>query len=266
MIDSEPISIKRFSKLTGIKGSTLRYFDSLGLFSPAERGENNYRYYQPQQIITINSIQLLLDLDMPIREVCAIEKNRSPRSVMEALGEKELELEKELRRIERSYNVIHTLRTLIETGLSVEEDQIYLRHLNKTPMIIGADNNFERGDNFYDTFLKFCAEAKSRNIDLRFPVGGLYTDMATFMDNPSQPAQYFSYDPSGLDIRESGNFLIGHTRGYYGQIAGVQDRMYAYAQEHELVPTGPVAVIYLHDEICVKEQDQYLCEVQVRVE
>jgi DNA-binding transcriptional MerR regulator len=266
MIDSEPISIKRFSKLTGIKGSTLRYYDSLGLFSPAERGENNYRYYQPQQIITINSIQLLLEVDMPIRQVCEIEKSRSPRKVMEALGEKELELEKELRRIERSYNVIHTLRTLIDTGLNVDEDRIYLRHLGETPMIIGCDNDFKNGDNFYDTFLKFCAEAKARNVDLRFPVGGLYASMDTFVAHPSQPSQYFSYDPSGLDIREPGRFLVGHTRGYYGQIFGVQDRMLAYAKENNLVPTGPVAVIYLHDEICTKEQDQYLCEVQVRVE
>jgi DNA-binding transcriptional MerR regulator len=83
------LSIKDFSQLTGIKQSTLRYYDDLGLFSPAKRGENGYRYYSPQQIITINSINLLNELDMSIREISEIQKNRSPELLFHVLSEKE---------------------------------------------------------------------------------------------------------------------------------------------------------------------------------
>jgi DNA-binding transcriptional MerR regulator len=266
MVDNELLSIKKFSKLTGIKGSTLRYYDDLGLFSPAARGENNYRYYQPQQIITINSIELLHELDMTVRQICDIEKNRSPESVHKALGEKEQELEEELARLNESYRVIHTIRSLICQGLSVDENYVYHRHLEAMPMIIGPDNDFKGSDNFYETFLEFCSEAKNRGVDLRFPVGGLYNDMNSFMADSSQPNQFFSFDPNGTDIREAGNYLVGYTRGYYGVIHDVQDRILGYAKAHNLKITGPVTALYIHDEICMRDQSQYLCEIQVRVE
>lgn len=265
MVDDELLSIKRFSKLTGIKGSTLRYYDDLGLFSPAARGENSYRYYRPQQIITINAINLLHDLDMPIRQICDIAKNRSPESVYKALGEKARELEQELARLQDSYRVIHTIRGLINRGLNIDENQVCLRHLSEMPMIIGSDNDFKKSGNFYEAFLDFCIEAKDRGVDLRLPVGGLYTSMDSFVKVPSEPNQFFSFAPQGREIREAGKYLIGYTRGYYGEIVGVQDRMLAYAKHNNLEPIGPVTALYIHDEICVKDQSQYLCEIQVRV-
>jgi len=64
------LTIKEFSELSGIDASTLRYWDEIGLFSPAHRNtENNYRYYAPTQIIAINFITVLSRLNIPLKTI-----------------------------------------------------------------------------------------------------------------------------------------------------------------------------------------------------
>ncbi|MDR1796979.1 MAG: MerR family transcriptional regulator [Clostridiales Family XIII bacterium] len=260
------LSIKDFSKLTGIKQSTLRYYDDLGLFSPAKRGDNSYRYYSPHQIITINSINLLHELDMPIRSISEIQRNRTPERVLEVLSEKESELEAELSKIERSYNVIKTLRRLIGIGLTVDDNAIEIRHMDELPIVIGPRNDFRDSLYFYDAFLRFCAESKQYRIDLRFPVGGLFEDFDTFKEHPGEPCNFFSVDPSGIDKKQPGKYLVAYTRGYYGNTGDMTERVKRYLDENKLTPAGPVYNIFLLDELSIKEQDQYLMQFSMRVE
>jgi len=266
MIGNSLLSIKDFSKLTGIKQSTLRYYDDLGLFSPAKRGENNYRYYQPFQIITINSINLLHELNLSIRTISELSKNRTPESVLEVLSAKEQELDQLLFNIERSYNVIRTYRQLIHQGLAANESAIEVRFLDELPIIIGDENNFNGSAFFYDAFLKFCSTAKQYRIDLRFPVGGLFRDFDSFMENPGEPTNFFSVDPEGINKRPAGKFLVGYTRGYYGQTNTLSDRIKKYVTKNKLTPAGPVYNIFLIDELCEKNQDSYLMQFTMRVE
>jgi len=259
------LSIKNFSALTGIKQSTLRYYDDLGLFTPAERGENNYRYYSPQQIVTINSINLLHELNMPIRQITHIQSNRSPELMFEVLSEKESALEADFINVERSLNVVKTLKRLIQAGMAAEENVIETRYLEEMPVAIGPPNDFGDSEFFYDAFLRFCAEAKQYRIDLRLPVGGMFKDFGAFFDFPHKPANFFSVDPKGLDKRPAAKFLVAYHRGYYGETGTLAERMQAYLREQELTPVGPVYNIFLLDELSVDDPKNYLMQATVEV-
>jgi len=259
------LSIKNFSRLTGIKQSTLRYYDDLGLFSPALRGENGYRYYSPQQIVTINSINLLHELDMPIRQITHIQSNRSPELMLDVLSEKEAALETEYINIERSYNVVKTLKRMIQTGLAADETKIETRFLDEMPIVIGPLNDFGGSQYFYDAFLKFCAEAKQYRIDLRMPVGGMFEDFRDFTVFPNRPTNFFSVDPKGFDKRPAATYLIAYHRGYYGETGALAEQMQAYLDERGLTPTGPVYNIFLLDELSVDDPKNYLMQATVEV-
>jgi DNA-binding transcriptional MerR regulator len=59
MREDNLLNISDFSRIVGISPSTLRYYDTIGLFPPAVVGsENNnrYRYYSPMQITTVKII------------------------------------------------------------------------------------------------------------------------------------------------------------------------------------------------------------------
>ena len=262
---SDFLSIKDFSTLTGIKQSTLRYYDDLGLFSPAQRGENGYRYYSPQQVITINSINLLHELDMPIRQISSIQNNRTPELMFKVLSDKEETLESELLNLERSYNVVRTIKRMIQIGLTSDEYVVDTRFLDEMPIVVGPVNRFEGTEQFYNAFLNFCSEAKQYRIDLRMPVGGMFEDFDTFCTYPSTPTHFFSVDPKGLDRRPAGKYLSAFQRGYYGVIGDLVERMRRHLLDQGLIPIGPVYNIFLHDELSVDDPNNYLLHATVEV-
>ena len=89
--------------------------------------------------------------------------------------------------------------------------------------------------------------------------------METFLEAPNRPQHFFSLDPAGTNTRKKGEYMIGYTRGYYGEFGDLPERMTAYAKENNLKTTGRVYVFYPLDEICTQDPDQYLAQIMVAV-
>ena len=62
-----------------------------------------------------------------------------------------------------------------------------------------------------------------------------------------------------------GLYLIGYTRGYYGETNDLPNRMTAFAKKNGLIFNGPVYNIYLYDEMSVADANQYLLQVSASV-
>jgi DNA-binding transcriptional MerR regulator len=61
-------SIRQASELLKMSKDTLRYYDKLGLVSPA-RGENRYRYYTEQDILYLQYIETFKYADFSLAEI-----------------------------------------------------------------------------------------------------------------------------------------------------------------------------------------------------
>ena len=59
----------QFARLHQLNKRTLHYYDDIGLFSPAYKGENGYRYYNTEQIHRIMGICLYRRLHVSIAEI-----------------------------------------------------------------------------------------------------------------------------------------------------------------------------------------------------
>ena len=262
----EFMTIKEFAAFSGVELTTLRYWDEIGLFSPAMRNnENNYRYYSPLQQSTVNFINLLSSLEVPLKTIGDLQNKRTPESVLALLEHQENILDMELRRLRESYSIIHRLRSTIQAGLEADVNEISVKHMENAHYILGPRNEWASEPSFYETFMTFCKEAPRMRINLNYAIGALHENVETFMTAPSQPDFYFSIDPTGYEKRPAGDYLTGYARGYYGEFGDLPQRMMAYAEEHNLILSGPVRVIYLHDEICMREPDQYLARIIVAV-
>lgn len=260
------LSIKEFSEMSGVEQSTLRYWDDIGLFRPARRDEdNNYRYYSPEQIMLVNFIKVLSSLNIPLKVIGRISENRSPETILRLMEQQETVLDAELNRLHEAYSTIHTLRTLIREGLSAPgPGHISVQAMEPLPIVLGPANDF--GDqSFYQPFMRYCVYAKENRVNLHSPVGGCFDSMDAFLSSPSQPNRFFSVSPQGSDQRAGGKCLVGYVQGYYGDMGDLPQRMAAYAAEHNLKLEGPVYVLYLLDEISVKDPSDYLAQVCVAV-
>ena len=260
------LSIKEFSDFTGINQSTLRYYDEIGLLPPASRGENNYRYYAPVQIIKLNYINVLVELGVPLSVIKDMNINRTPQDVIELISCQEEKLDKRLHDLHAAYSIIHTYRKNIQTGLRVHNGLIRIEEHEETRIVLGHINNFEKNnDSFYPEFIRFCMAAERRRINLRYPVGAYHDDINSFIKTPGRPNRWFSLDPVGNTIRPAGSYLTGYQRGYYGEFGDMPQKLIDYAKENTLILKGPVYVVYLLDEISIIEHDQYLASISINV-
>jgi DNA-binding transcriptional MerR regulator/effector-binding domain-containing protein len=263
------LTIKEFSMFSGIEQTTLRYWDDIGLFSPATRNpENNYRYYSPEQIIAVNFIKVMSTLDFPLKTIGLIQAKRTPEWILELIDHQEKYLDMEMRRLRECYSVIHTRRELINNGIKyMHEPGIYVLKEEETPFILGPPNVYEDEDEpFYKTFMQFCSMSKELRINLNYPIGGWHENLETFSKAPAKPDRFFSADPTGNLTAPAGQYLSGFTRGFYGQLSdSFAEEMLEYARIHNIKTTGPVFTLYIHDEICINNHDNFLVKVCVAV-
>ncbi len=110
--------IGEFSKLCGLSVETLYHYEDMKLLVPVRIDKfSGYRYYEAQQLITVNKIMALKDAGCSLAEIAQIlEKEPAASILVELLTEKALSLEKalqmEIRRLER----LHTNIFLLKNG------------------------------------------------------------------------------------------------------------------------------------------------------
>jgi DNA-binding transcriptional MerR regulator len=280
------LSVNEFSKLSGIEKTTLRYWDEIGLFSPAKRDpENHYRYYSPEQMLAVNFITVLSDLHIPLKTIGAMDSERTPESIIRLIEQQEKHLDMEMRRLRECYSVIHARRELInygirvhrgfqavdgiriddgadaEGGTAVDENTVAVLRREDLSYVLSPPNEYHKGETFYESYMRFCRQAEELRVNLSYPIGGYHKDIESFSKTPDKPDHFFSVDPTGNRKRAAGEYLIGFARGYYGDFGDLSERMKAYAEENGLTFSGPVYALYLHDEICMKDSTHYLSQV-----
>jgi DNA-binding transcriptional MerR regulator len=286
------LSIAEFSEITGLPQSTLRYYHDKNIFPPAAVGENQYRYYSPEQIISVNFIKVLLELGLPIKKISEYQSERDPNGMVSVLFSQIKEINKQIRMLTDAYAVIQVFQENIITGVQADPESLSVQRLDEGNIRFGGVNNFSQEkpvkdserpsrkkvvpvekltqrDNetaFYAPFSQFCINAKKYGINLSFPTGGHWGTFFDYIKSANQPEKFFSLDPFGYDTRPAGDYLVGYSKGFYGKLSNLPERFVDYAKEHRLQFVGGVYSTYIHDEVSVKNPDEYLMQTIVQVE
>lgn len=61
-------TVKTLAKLSGISIRTLRFYDEIGLLKPAYYGDNNYRYYEEEQLLMLQQILFYRELGFALND------------------------------------------------------------------------------------------------------------------------------------------------------------------------------------------------------
>lgn len=64
-----PWKIGEIAERTGISDKTLRHYDEIGLLSPSQRGDNNYRLYSAADVEKLQRIVSLKELGMTLEQI-----------------------------------------------------------------------------------------------------------------------------------------------------------------------------------------------------
>ena len=258
------MSIHEFSQLSGVETSTLRYWDEIGIFSPANRNpENNYRYYSPTQLLALNFVTTLSDLQFPLKVIAQLRKERSPNQLLDLLEKQELAMDMEMRDLQIRYSIIHARRKLISIGIIADENVISIEHLDERTLSLWPRNEYMDDDTFINPFAKHVSKPHEHGINLSFPKGSYYDSFSGFTTSTDKPDHFFTVDPVGAHYVNAGEYMVGYARGDYCDLGDLPERMSAYAEKNSITTCGPVYIIHLHEEVCSDDPSRYLAQASV---
>ena len=259
------LSIGEFSKLTGIPRSKLIYYDEIGLFPSAERGDNGYRYYTLNQIILANFISDTASFGVALKELLPLLHDRNPQVMIETLEQSIKKHKEKIAQLKESQSIMEVMVDLMEKGVRAGDTVIEIAEYEPHSLILGGENIHQDASTFYPAWLTFMNSAKKANINIKYPVGGYFEDMDRFVSNPNMPSRFYFVNPRGKQERGGGKWLAGYTRGFYGDIGGLPQRMLTFAEEKGLELTGAVYNTYLLDEVSTVDPNQYLLRASVKI-
>jgi len=267
-LDMDYLSISEFAKFVGITIASLRNYDLQGVFLAEKRGDaekNKYRYYSPVQITTVKMIRVLTEIGVKLKIIKELTLERTPEKMLKLLSQNRDRLASEIRFLQEVHAVISTTTELLNEGMCAMESELSVCEMDEKRIILGNVTDFNGETGFRREFLRFCEGSYEPPLNTSFPIGGYFESMDVFLDTPSQPTRFFTIDPKGNDKKPVGLYLVGYTRGYYGQTNDLPLRMAAYAKKNGLVFNGPVYNTYLSAEISEADPNNYLLQVSASV-
>jgi len=98
-------TIKDIADLAGVTTRTIRYYDEIGLLSPANTGENRYRYYDQNNLLRLQQILFFRELDVPLKEIARI-MSRPEFDLVSALENHRSALQRKASRLEALMNTL----------------------------------------------------------------------------------------------------------------------------------------------------------------
>ena len=123
------LTTSQFAAIHQVNPRTLHYYDSVGLFSPEKKGENQYRYYTSRQSIDFEYIRMLKELNMSISEIRSYVQEPGPDKFMKLADEKINEINREIQRLEKIKEVLKIRKEQLEVCSRVDDMLIELKQL-----------------------------------------------------------------------------------------------------------------------------------------
>lgn len=209
----EYFTIGELSDLFNINTQTLRYYDSIGLFSPIKRDEDTgYRYYQFNQLYELASIRYLRKLDYSIHNIDAYMKSRKVEFVLGKFKDQSRLLHEKWDEIIKIDNIIKRKIKFIENELpKINFDTYDIRYYDErlySP--IGTEEELYKSELFYyyPTIAFYEATIKS--------FGALLVEGEGVNDNNKKL----------ISTIPSGKYLCGYHKGDYSNITETMNKIY----------------------------------------
>lgn len=258
-----------FARILGIKKHTLFHYDEIGLFSPAKKEENGYRYYYVWQTETFEVIRILQRIGMSLEEIKIYMEHRSPERFVNLMKEKEAQIDQEIERLKHMKQSIgRELRSIAEAQtVRLDQPEVIPRPegwlmVSEVPHggerklakeIVEHMRIWENGNATSGTVGTVClGEDLERGIYDRYRK--IYTELERYVP-ALKPVKY-----------PEGNYLQLCFRGYEASMEKPYRILREFAQANHLQTGALWYEEFLTDELTVKAYKDYLIRVRVLVE
>jgi DNA-binding transcriptional MerR regulator len=261
------ISIGELARLSRVTRATLIHYDKIGVLKPVYIAENNYRYYSIMQIGWVNLIRTMQVIGMSLKDIISVTERRTPEIILKLFSEQISHINNTIAEQLEARKLLRTLQATIENSLAIDENIIELIWEKAQPIFLGPQNDYSNGRTDWDAFPDFYhyCEKKAPHINLNYSVWGMFSGERIKKGDWKYPDRYYLNFPDGEDKKPEGWYVVGYTRGYYGQTGGLYPKMLEYISENNLEICGPAYETYPLNEIAVQDANNYLIRISIAV-
>ena len=261
------LNISAFATFARTTKDTLLHYDRIGLVKPVVRSDAGFRSYTVAQLAIVNVIRTYQEMGFTLNEIKSLLDERNPENIYHTFEGQLKLMDKKIRDLQQSKELFVTLYGYITDGLEVDETQIEVRYLESLPIIRGQQNVYHAKRDDYDALYDFHVEATEKypDLNLNYPVWGMFSRNRIEQNECMYPDYYFMYHPQGEEKREAGDYVIGYTRGGYGETQDLYQRLLAYIKEHDYEISGICFEEYPLNELTTTDQHNYLIRIMLPV-
>lgn len=254
-----------FARLCGTTKHTLFHYDQLGIFSPAVKGENGYRYYTFPQMDVFYVISTLKELDMPLSQIKAYLDRRSPEELVALLEGEAGELEAKIRRLRQMQDLIRRKAALTRAAMAADREGV---RVEERPQALLITTPRRPGESVSLAFVAHMQFREDRHIVSPYPVGAIMDPEKAVQPSPDGYCAFYTQmdrRPSGVPVtvRPAGQYLVACHTGGYDTAWRTYRRMLSWAQDQGLPLTGPFYEDALLDELSVDGYDNYVLQMSI---
>lgn len=117
-------TVAKLAKLSGVSVRTLHWYDEVGLLRPAYYGANGYRYYEEEQLLTLQQILFFRELGFELKQIQKI-LGRNDFDQIVALRSHRVVLKKNLERTQKLIKTIDNTIKHLEGTRQMNEHEYY---------------------------------------------------------------------------------------------------------------------------------------------
>lgn len=117
-------TVNKLAKLSRVSIRTLRYYDEIGLLKPAFYGDNNYRYYEEEQLLILQQILFYRELGFPLKDIQDILHNKDFNKIDALISHKQT-LGKDLDRTKRLIKTIDKTILHLRGKITMHDEDLF---------------------------------------------------------------------------------------------------------------------------------------------
>lgn len=227
----------QFAKLHGINKRTLHYYDEIGLFSPAFKEDNGYRYYTCFQTVQLELIVTLRKIGLSIEEIIKYQQSPSGESFADLIAEKKDIIDKSIQELLNTKIFLEQKSKKLSLSRMAKGGKIELITLPKQRLLLSNPITGVYDDDDFAVAGDFSLRLKA--------IFGLYDNFGSRIltehisnGNCHMYDCFYAYGREDVEIydtvRPAGTYLRAFCVGGWDKLEALYRNIMIYAEENQL--------------------------------
>lgn len=264
------LTIGQFAALHGINKKTLMWYDEIGLFKPAAiNPENGYRCYNYHQSPILETILLLRELDVSLKEIQDFMKKRSAGSLKCLLDEKIAGLDLKIAHLQAVQTTLCAHRQNMDALLTMDLSEISVVEKDSRCLVTV---DIDRDTSFEDEVELITAETEKYRLGrLHDAAYGSMISVSSLLDGRFDDySKLFIEIPfltykSGLHVSPGGRYVRAFHKGDWDLIPRRYEAIFSFAEKHKLKLHGFSYEMGINETVADRMED-YIVQIEIPIE